>query len=95
MLVGRLFGGFVKNMAVRNDDPMKRNAPTAPDLRITDERELATEQARLIRLIDRFSAGGPTACTTNPHAFFGPMTPDEWAVLMYKHVDHHLRQFGV
>ena len=21
-------------------------------------------------------------------------TPDEWAVLMYKHMDHHLRQFG-
>src|SRR6476661_7206301 len=89
MMVGRVFGGLVKRMAVRNDDPMKRNAPTAPDLRIADERQLATEQAKLIRLIDRFCAGGPAACTIHPHSFFGRMTPDEWAVLMYKHVDHH------
>jgi hypothetical protein len=94
MLVGRVIGGFVKGLTVRNDDPMKRNAPTAPELRIADERELATERARLIRLIERFSTGGPARCTTNPHSFFGRMTPDEWAVLMYKHVDHHLRQFG-
>jgi hypothetical protein len=94
MLIGRLIGGMVKRMAVRDDAPMKRNAPTAPGLRVTDERELASERARLIRLIDRFHAAGPAGCTTHPHGFFGPMSPDEWAVLMYKHVDHHLRQFG-
>ena len=46
-------------------------------------------------LIDRFAAAGPKGCTTHPHSFFGPLTPDEWAILMYKHLDHHLRQFGV
>ena len=94
MLIGRVIGPLVRRMAVRNDDPMAKNAPTSPELRIADERELATEQARLIRLIERFSAGGPAGCTTNPHSFFGRMKPEEWAVLMYKHVDHHLRQFG-
>ncbi len=94
MMIGRVIGPLARRMAVRNDDPMQKNAPTAPTLKVADERELATEQARLIRLIDRFSTGGPKGCTTNPHSFFGRMTPDEWAVLMYKHVDHHLRQFG-
>jgi hypothetical protein len=94
MMIGRVIGGVVKRLAVRDDEPMKRNAPTAPDLRIVDQRDLAIDQARLTRLIDRFSTGGPAGCTTHPHAFFGRMTPDEWAVLMYKHVDHHLRQFG-
>jgi hypothetical protein len=94
MMIGRVLGPFVRRLAVRNDDPMAKNAPTAPELRIADERELATEQARLVRLIDRFCTGGPGRCTTNPHSFFGRMTPDEWAVLMYKHVDHHLRQFN-
>lgn len=94
MMIGRVIGPLVRRMAVRNDAPMAKNAPTAPDLRIADERELATEKARLIRLIERFSTGGPAACTTNPHSFFGRMKPEEWAVLMYKHVDHHLRQFG-
>jgi hypothetical protein len=94
MLVGRLIGGLAKRMAVRNDDPFQRNGPTAPSLVITDERDLATERARLRRLIERFAAGGPGGCSTHPHSFFGRLTPDQWAVLMYKHVDHHLRQFG-
>jgi LPS sulfotransferase NodH len=46
-------------------------------------------------LIDRFAAAGPQGCTKNPHSFFGRLTPQEWATLMYKHLDHHLRQFGV
>lgn len=94
MMIGRVIGPLVRRMAVRDDAPMKKNAPTAPDLRIADERELATEKVRLIRLIERFSTGGRAGCTTNPHSFFGRMKPEEWAVLMYKHVDHHLRQFG-
>ena len=94
MLVGRLIGGLAKRMATRNDDPFQRNAPTSPALVIADERDLATERARLRRLIERFAAAGPDGCTTHPHSFFGRLTPDEWAVLMYKDVDHHLRQFG-
>jgi hypothetical protein len=33
--------------------------------------------------------------TSAPHPFFGPMTQQEWETLMWKHLDHHLRQFGV
>jgi hypothetical protein len=94
MLIGRLIGGLVKRGVVSNDDPFKKNAPTAPTLLITDARELATERARLRGLIERFAAAGPAGCSTHPHSFFGQLTPDEWSVLMYKHVDHHLRQFG-
>jgi len=94
MLIGRLIGGLALRKTTRNDDPMPRNSPTSPALRITDERDLAVEAPRLRRLLERFAAAGPEGCTTNPHSFFGRMTPEEWAVLMYKHVDHHLRQFG-
>jgi hypothetical protein len=62
---------------------------------IEDERELVKEKERLTATIDRFAAGGPRVCTAHPHAFFGKLTPQEWAILMYKHLDHHLRQFGV
>ena len=93
MFIGRIIGSFLKRMVLSNDTPFRRNSSTAPGLVVADQRELATERTRLRGLIDRFSAG-PTACTTNPHSFFGRLTPEEWAVLMYKHVDHHLRQFG-
>ena len=95
MFVGRLLGGLVKPMALGNDEPMKRNSPTSKDLVIKGEPNLDAERARLRSLIDRFVSGGAAACTTHPHTFFGSMTAEQWAVLMYKHLDHHLRQFGV
>ena len=95
VLIGRLLGWIVKPRLMGNDEPLRRNSPTAKSLVVQDERDLETERARLVGLIDRFAAGGPAGCTKHPHAFFGPLTPDEWAILMYKHLDHHLRQFGV
>ncbi len=95
MFFGRMVGKIIKPMVFKDDAPMRRNSPTAKTLVIADQRELALEQERLSGLIDRFVANGSAGCTAAPHSFFGRMTPDEWAVLMYKHVDHHLRQFGV
>jgi Protein of unknown function (DUF1569) len=95
LLVGRIIGRMVKPMALGNDEPMRRNSPTVKGLVVQDERDLGTERTRLCGLIDRFAAAGPAGCTTHPHSFFGRLTPEEWAILMYKHLDHHLRQFGV
>jgi hypothetical protein len=94
MLIGRIIGGPVKRMALGNDEPMKRNSPTSPAFVVRDQPDVSIESARLTALIERFADGGPKGCTTHPHTFFGPMTPDESAILMYKHVDHHLRQFA-
>src|SRR2546421_6529425 len=58
MLIGRLIGGMVKRRGTRDDEPFKRNAPTAPTLVVADERDLPTEQTRLRRLIERFAAAG-------------------------------------
>ena len=91
----RLMGRLVKPMVFRNEDPLRKNSPTAKSLIVADERDLGTERDRLSGLIDKFVAGGVAGCTRNPHSFFGKMTPQEWAILMYKHLDHHLRQFGV
>jgi len=95
MLMGRILGRIVKPMVLGNDEPMRRNSPTAKDLVVQDERDLGKERERLRGLIDRFAAAGPEGCTKHPHSFFGRLTPEEWATLMYKHLDHHLRQFGV
>jgi hypothetical protein len=91
-LVGRIIGPLIKPKVLGNDEPMRRNTPTM--IAVDDERDFNLERERLRGLIDRFAAAGPSGCTTHPHSFFGPLTPDEWATLMYKHLDHHLRQFG-
>jgi hypothetical protein len=95
MFIGRLLGRFVKPLALGDDKPLRRNSPTSPTLVIADQRDLDIERERLCKLIDRFTAAGPAGCTKHPHSFFGKLTPEEWAILSYKHLDHHLRQFGV
>ena len=95
MMLGRIIGRMLKPKVLGNDEPMRRNSPTVKGLLVEDERDLGKEQERLCGLIDRFVASGPAGCTNHPHSFFGRLTPEEWAILMYKHLDHHLRQFGV
>jgi hypothetical protein len=94
-VVQRFLGRILKPLVLRNDEPFRRNSPTSPDLVIRDDRNLDAERERLCQMIDRFVAAGPEGCTPHPHSFFGHMNPNEWAILMYKHLDHHLRQFGV
>jgi Protein of unknown function (DUF1569) len=93
-LIGRIIGPAVKRVAIRDEEPMRRNSPTAKELIMTGDVDFAAEQKRLSGLIDGFAEAGPSGCTDHPHAFFGPLTPEEWSILMYKHLDHHLRQFG-
>jgi hypothetical protein len=94
MLAGRLFGRFVKKLVLRDESPLKRNTPTAPTLLVRDHPDFDRERQRLDTLIQRFCDGKEAGCTTHPHTFFGEMTPRDWAVLQYKHLDHHLRQFN-
>ncbi len=82
---------------LRDDEPMRRNSPSAPELfpERPAECEFERERMQLMATIDRFAARGAAGCSGHPHPFFGRLKPREWAILMYKHVDHHLRQFGV
>lgn len=95
MLLGRLLGRFAKHSLIDRGEPMRRNTPTDRSLIVTGARDFASERERLRRLVERFVSLGPTGCTRHPHLFMGPLTPVEWATLMYQHLDHHLRQFQV
>ena len=92
--IGYIFGRQAKR-SVLSGRPVRRNMPTDKSLVVNGERDFASERQRLELDMDRFTAGGPRQCTKHPHSFFGPMTPEEWARLAYKHLDHHFRQFGV
>lgn len=94
MLMGRILGPVIKPLALKDDAPMRRNSPTAPILVIQGEPQFVSTKTRLLGLIDGFATGGAAGCTDHPHIFFGRLNADEWAILMYKHVDHHLRQFS-
>ena len=93
-MIGRIIGGVIKPKVLGDDLPFRRNSPTAKSLVVADDRELSKEKDCLTAIIDRFAVGGPAICAAHPHPFFGKLKPHEWAILMYKHLDHHLRQFS-
>ena len=91
--LGKVLGRFVKG-SLLGDKPFSKNSPTDPSFIVSDPRDFAKEKARLVDLVNRFGEAGPSAADGRMHSFFGRLKGDEWGVLMHKHLDHHLRQFG-
>lgn len=75
--------------------PWAKNLPTAPAMVSTKEDglEFQTELAALKHSINDFVAL-PDNASLAGHPIFGSMTKEEWGRIIYKHIDHHLRQFG-
>ena len=73
--------------------PFPKGAPTARELLAGPPAPVEDEKRALIDLLARLGrvpreGAGPT------HPLFGPLSWPEWGALVYKHSDHHLRQFG-
>ncbi len=90
--MGLLMKSFKKSLY--NDKPWRKNSPTAPTFKVNDERDFHTEKNGLETLIDEFYATQDQK-ERKPHPAFGHFTYDQWGQMQYKHLDHHLRQFGV
>ena len=74
--------------------PFPKGAPTAPELIARSPKEIGPEVAELHKLLERFVAS-TTRQDWPEHPAFGKLSAQEWGALIYKHMDHHLRQFGV
>lgn len=94
MFSGLLFGWMIKKK-LYNDEHWKKNLPTAPEFIILDIRDFETEKQQLLELINLFHTKGPDNVGNFPHPFFGTYTKEQWGKSMYKHLDHHLKQFAV
>lgn len=93
IFIGRIIGSLIKSKYT-DEKPFDKSSPTSAEIKVVEQRDFNSEKVRLISLVKRFSEGGEKATTTHPHPFFGPLKPHEWGIGMYKHLDHHLRQFG-
>src|SRR5215213_1800083 len=90
--MGLLFGKVAKKKLF-SEKPWPKSLPTAKEFLIADQKEFQKEKDKLVSLINRFATEGYTV-TASTHPFFGKMSSQEWALLAYKHLDHHLKQFG-
>jgi hypothetical protein len=85
---------FVKSGVV-NEKPYPKNARTAPVFIISDKRDFEKEKSRLIGYLQKTQELGSEYFEGKESPSFGAMTAQEWNNLFYKHLDHHLKQFGV
>ncbi len=92
--IGFVFGKIAKRK-ILNDADLDKHLPTFKEAKITDQRNFEEEKSKLTDLVKRMQQAGPGGLAKDPHPFFGALTPEEYDRMNAKHLDHHLRQFGV
>ncbi|MDX5443679.1 MAG: DUF1569 domain-containing protein [Hymenobacteraceae bacterium] len=93
------FMKFILKMLVKNavvsEKPFKKSGQTAPAFLVTDERNFEAEKKRLIDHISQTQQLGAAHFNGKESHSFGVLSETEWNNMFYKHLDHHLTQFGV
>lgn len=84
---------FLFKKSLYNDKPWRQNLPTAKTFKITETKDFDPEKIALEKLIDEFQRK-KNETQWEPHPLFGKFTPQQWGQMQYKHLDHHLKQFG-
>ncbi len=91
----RMIGRMVKNKLVKDMVPFKQNLPTDASFVVVGAPAFDVEKKKLQATVRQFSETGTASKLIGDHPFFGKLTQAEWDTLQWKHLDHHLRQFGV
>ena len=91
-LMGLLFGRIGLRNLMKDDTPLKPNLPTSADFIIQEkEGDVLAEKMKWIALMQEYAQHSENGFT---HWFFGKMTKEQVGYFVYKHTDHHLRQFN-
>jgi hypothetical protein len=76
-----------------DEKPWKKGLPTEATYITTGEaKDFHKEKAKLLDLISQFHEAN---VINGKHPVFGQMTKEQWSKSGWKHLDHHLKQFGV
>lgn len=94
--------GFVRWMlkllvkpAVVGEKSYPKNGKTAPQFLIKDKQDFNKEKKRLVTYINKTAKLGAAHFEGKESHSFGVLSANEWNNMFYKHLDHHLNQFGV
>jgi hypothetical protein len=92
--IGRIFGKkAIRSILKDENSTLQKNAPTSPPFLVKENiHDLEGEKAKWKSLVERYSNFQSTEFT---HWFFGKLTREQLGQFIYKHTDHHLKQFGV
>lgn len=85
---------FVKEGVV-GAKPYKKGIPTAKQFLVSDQQDFSAEKQRLIGFLNTCTEKGRSWFEGKESNSFGALSAEQWNVMFYKHLDHHLAQFGV
>lgn len=89
-----IFKAFIKKIVV-SELPYKKNSKTAPAFIIKQPKDFELEKERLIEFLKKTQHLGENFFNQSESLNFGKLSKEEWNNMFYKHLDHHLNQFGV
>lgn len=88
----RLIGPLFKSK-LWDEKPYKQGLPTDPTFIMTGiAKDFEKEKQALLEMVSRFSED---SIVGEKHPVFGKLTKENWSKATWKHIDHHLKQFGV
>jgi hypothetical protein len=90
----RLVAGLFFKQSMVNEVDYPHNLPTAKHFIIQDEPDFSSSRELLKNAIRVSHAKGEAFYEGRRHPWIGKLTAREWSNMLYKHLDHHLRQFG-
>jgi len=90
----KLFRGMIRSM-VLSEKPYPKGMKTHRQYLKTSECDFEAEKKRLLAALEKFADAAKSPASQPTHPLLGKMTPEEKGWAVYKHLDHHLRQFGV
>lgn len=93
-VMGLILRLFVKRIVV-GEKAFKKNSPTGPAFIIRSDKDFEAEKARLIAYVEKTQAFGEDEFDGKRSVSFGVLSNTEWNNMFYKHLNHHLTQFGV
>lgn len=85
---------FIKNK-VTGEEMYPHNSRTAPQFIMNETKDFDSEKTRLINYINKTLQLGENHFDNKESNSFGTLNKTEWSNMLYKHLDHHLKQFGV
>lgn len=89
--LGKVFGKMVLKSIVKNEKPLGKNSPAG----IFTIKEISGDGELQKKVwLEQIAAYGSFSNPDFIHDFFGKMKTEEIGVFVYKHMDHHLRQFN-
>ncbi len=91
---GNIFARLFFKKILFNDRPFKKNMPTPSQLKTNETKDFSVELEKLV-LLTKEMHELKNRKSWNPHPLFGRFTHEEWGKMQYKHLNHHLNQFGV